>query len=75
MMRLDEDEPVTGKSRGRNKSLNLKGQAFIGGWSLAQSFLSLPGVLLMSSGSGVTLKTLCLMSQGHYQPSSFSTIS
>jgi hypothetical protein len=31
MMRVDEEEPVTGKSRGRNKSLNLKGQAFIGG--------------------------------------------
>ncbi len=44
-MRLDEDEPVTGKSRGRNKSLNLKGQAFIGGWSLTLSFLSLPYVM------------------------------
>jgi hypothetical protein len=58
-MRLDEDEPVTGKSRGRNKSLNLKGQAFIGGWPLTLSFLSLPGVLFMSCGgpimSGVTL--------------------
>jgi hypothetical protein len=42
-MRLDEDEPVTGKSRGRNKSLNLKGQAFIGGWSFSPFISITPG--------------------------------